>query len=147
MIELLRRYFKSRAHRTSPPFFLPVAQLDSARDSDSRGRRFESYRVGQNKKPAPRVSVFVLVYHRGQPSTQAKPSAVGSHIAPRYLRACEHTLSGRPKNTAEKDTFSAVFFYPLRKQWHIIAVGVYHHRRCISSAVGCIFFRNDDILV
>ena len=21
----------------------------------------------------------------------------------------------------------------------------YHHRRCISSAVGCIFFRNDDI--
>ena len=22
---------------------------------------------------------------------------------------------------------------------------VYHHRRCISSAVGCIFFRNDDI--
>ena len=32
-----------------------------------------------------------------------------------------------PKNTAEKDTFSAVFFYPLRKQWYIIAV------RCISS--------------
>ena len=28
---------------------LPVAQLDSARDSDSRGRRFESYRVGQKK--------------------------------------------------------------------------------------------------
>ena len=44
------------------------------------------------------------------------------------------------KNTAEKDTFSAVFFYPLRKQWYIIAVGVYHHRRCISSTVGCISF-------
>ena len=28
----------------------------------------------------------------------------------------------QPKNTAENDTFSAVFFYPLRKQWHIIAV-------------------------
>ena len=27
--------------------FLPVAQLDSASDSDSEGRRFESYRVGQ----------------------------------------------------------------------------------------------------
>ena len=48
--------------------------------------------------------------------------------------------SSAPKNTAEKDTFSAVFFYPLRKQWHIIAVGVYHHRRCISSTVGCITF-------
>ena len=28
--------------------FLPVAQLDSASDSDSEGRRFESYRVGQS---------------------------------------------------------------------------------------------------
>ena len=27
----------------------------------------------------------------------------------------------------------------------IAKVMVYHHRRCISSAVGCIFFRNDDI--
>ena len=27
--------------------FLPVAQLDSASDSDSEGRRFESFRVGQ----------------------------------------------------------------------------------------------------
>ena len=29
---------------------LPVAQLDSASDSDSEGRRFKSCRVGQNKK-------------------------------------------------------------------------------------------------
>ena len=29
---------------------LPVAQLDSASDSDSEGRRFESYRVGQSPK-------------------------------------------------------------------------------------------------
>ena len=27
--------------------YLPVAQLDSASDSDSEGRRFESFRVGQ----------------------------------------------------------------------------------------------------
>ena len=33
--------------------FLPVAQLDSASDSDSEGRRFESYRVGQKKGLAP----------------------------------------------------------------------------------------------
>ena len=37
-------------------------------------------------------------------------------------------------------------FYPLRKQWYIIAEGVYHHPTgCISSAVGCICFRNDNI--
>ena len=29
---------------------LPVAQLDSASDSDSEGQRFESVRVGQNKR-------------------------------------------------------------------------------------------------
>ncbi len=29
--------------------YLPVAQLDSASDSDSEGRRFESYRVGQKE--------------------------------------------------------------------------------------------------
>ena len=58
-----------------------------------------------------------------------------------------------PKNTAESDTFSAVFFYPLRKQWYIIRFlraylakseyiiteGVYH------QPSGCIPFRNDDI--
>ena len=45
------------------------------------------------------------------------------------------------KNTAEKDTFSAVFFYPLRKQWHIISPfgAVSHH------APACIFLRLDDI--
>ena len=31
--------------------YLPVAQLDSASDSDSEGRRFESFRVGQEKDP------------------------------------------------------------------------------------------------
>ena len=37
-------------------------------------------------------------------------------------------------------------FYPLRKQWYIIAEGVYHHPTgCISSAAGCRRFRNDDI--
>ena len=29
--------------------YLPVAQLDSASDSDSEGRRFESFRVGQKR--------------------------------------------------------------------------------------------------
>ena len=41
--------------------YLPVAQLDSASDSDSEGRRFESFRVGQRKKPR-RSGLFLLVY-------------------------------------------------------------------------------------
>ena len=40
--------------------YLPVAQLDSARDSDSRGRRFESCRVGQKEKSRKRLFLFVL---------------------------------------------------------------------------------------
>ncbi len=48
---------------------------------------------------------------------------------------------GSPKNTAEKDTFSAVFFYPSRRLgissphevWWISSAlwAVYHQRRCI----------------
>ena len=34
------------------PIFLPVAQLDSASDSDSEGRRFKSFRVGQKRGTA-----------------------------------------------------------------------------------------------
>ena len=33
-------------------FYLPVAQLDSASDSDSEGQRFESARVGQKNNEA-----------------------------------------------------------------------------------------------
>ena len=34
----------------------------------------------------------------------------------------------------------------MRKQWHIITEGAYHHTIvCISSTIGCIPFRNDDI--
>ena len=55
-----------------------------------------------------------------------------------------------PKNTAENDTFSAVFFYPSRRLgissphevWWISSAlwAVYHH------ASACIFLRLDDIL-
>ena len=40
---------------------LPVAQLDSASDSDSEGRRFESYRVGQKIKAPLRCFYFLLL--------------------------------------------------------------------------------------
>ena len=44
--------------------YLPVAQLDSASDSDSEGQRFESVRVGQNQRagvfPCPLILVCSL---------------------------------------------------------------------------------------
>ena len=41
--------------------YLPVAQLDSASDSDSEGRRFESFRVGQKKGIASRYPLFWFI--------------------------------------------------------------------------------------
>ena len=61
-----------------------------------------------------------------------------------------------PKNTAEKDTFSAVFFYPSRRLgissalWGWISSRlwrVYHHRRCIPLRLDDILARKRDILV
>ena len=47
--------------------YLPVAQLDSASDSDSEGRRFESFRVGQEKDPT-FVGSFSCLCERVRPS-------------------------------------------------------------------------------
>ncbi len=55
-----------------------MAQLDSASDSDSEGRRFESFRVGQKRKHSLRV-FFVFAYHKVQPCAKATLSAEGSH--------------------------------------------------------------------
>ena len=45
---------------------LPVAQLDSASDSDSEGQRFESVRVGQYK----RVAAATLLYWSARIGTE-----------------------------------------------------------------------------
>ena len=42
--------------------FLPVAQLDSASDSDSEGRRFKSYRVGQKRRTSFAEPFFFRLY-------------------------------------------------------------------------------------
>ena len=42
--------------------YLPVAQLDSASDSDSEGRRFESFRVGQKEKSRKRLSFCSILF-------------------------------------------------------------------------------------
>ena len=39
---------------------LPVAQLDSASDSDSEGQRFESARVGQQYPPTLRGGIYFI---------------------------------------------------------------------------------------
>ena len=45
--------------------YLPVAQLDSASDSDSEGRRFESYRVGQKFDKLRLVEFFIQCVSNG----------------------------------------------------------------------------------
>ena len=57
---------------------LPVAQLDSASDSDSEGQRFESVRVGQNKARGASPSCFVLDYSHGQEKRYATRSVCKS---------------------------------------------------------------------
>ena len=44
-----RQENKILPQKTTKYFYLPVAQLDRASDSDSEGRRFKSCRVGQTK--------------------------------------------------------------------------------------------------
>ena len=62
------------------------------------------------------------------------------------LPAGKEVLLPLPKNPR---SFLLGFFYPLRKQWHITSpLGLYiitPTGACISSAAGCILFRNDDI--
>ena len=94
-----------------------MAQLDSASDSDSEGRRFESFRVGQKSTSFDRsLSIFTssllplhfsLFSHEpcryqniffiasSQSSTLRESNAKCLRFAyrPRYLRACEHPLS------------------------------------------------------
>ena len=45
----------------------------------------------------------------------------------------------------QNDTFSIIFFIHCESNGISSPLGVYHHRRCISSAIGCVLFRNDDI--
>ena len=51
--------------------YLPVAQLDSASDSDSEGRRFESFRVGQNKGHRNRGALYFGLFVRRKSFVEA----------------------------------------------------------------------------
>ena len=77
-------------------------------------------------------------------AAQAGTVAKGNGRQAKSMRSRRSTPSAPAKKF---DKFRLVeFFYPLRKQWYIITrKRASHHRRCISSAAGCISFRNDDI--
>ena len=57
--------------------YLPVAQLDSASDSDSEGRRFESCRVGQNNGIAPTGGYPIIL--SSTPYIRTVSSPLGGH--------------------------------------------------------------------
>ena len=70
------RFFNAVILRTHN-LFLPVAQLDSASDSDSEGRRFESFRVGQQKSHL----VWLFCWSITKSDLAREASAEGSHTA------------------------------------------------------------------
>ena len=57
-----------------------------------------------------------------------------------WLHRPSSSLGDRTKKTMETDTFSIVFFIHCESNGISSPLGVYHHRRCISSTVGCITF-------
>ncbi len=81
--------------------FLPVAQLDSASDSDSEGRRFESFRVGQNKNPPCAGFLFWLITkirtERNQKTVFRESGVYPLIFFPCRLRRHRESLSGRLK--------------------------------------------------
>ena len=62
------------------PAYLPVAQLDSASDSDSEGHEFESHRVGQSRASTrnPRTEVLFLIYVITREKRQCPQAARGA---------------------------------------------------------------------
>ena len=104
---------------------------------------------------APRVA-FVSVTHKKATLTKAcwsafrcgkfnRSTAYGESYIKWFLDTGSIPVIST-KKTMENDTFSIVFFIHCESNGISSPLGVYHHRRCISSTVGCILFRNDDIL-
>ena len=107
-------------HMLKYPCYLPVAQLDSASDSDSEGRRFESFRAGQkilvlrnedflSKPQAWYIIRRKSVYHQG------RLTALVSHHAPAYFTRSAGT------NFTEKShsLLRMAFFWPTRKDLNL----------------------------
>ena len=69
---------------------LPVAQLDSASDSDSGGRRFESCRVGQNKKRPCGVFLFwsARLVQRSSVRCEASPRRTPEGVLYEHCERC-----------------------------------------------------------
>ena len=66
-------------------FYLPVAQLDSASDSDSEGRRFKSFRVGQKFDKFRLVEFFI----------HCESNGISSRVSVYLIRFDEYISSKR----------------------------------------------------
>ena len=79
---------------------LPVAQLDSASDSDSEGRRFESCRVGHNRDPPPREGdLCYRLFVRFKPAVLLPRRGNNTKLSPSYT-APASTPSGESSQVA-----------------------------------------------
>ena len=125
-----------------------MAQLDSASDSDSEGRRFESFRAGQiNPEVASplRDLFYLLVIFETSPTARGWIGQRKAHIRERKTNGAglgSPILSGRPTKN-RTFVYRQMFCFCLSKPqaWHIIAAqrAVYiikgATRPCISSRV------------
>ena len=66
---------------------LPVAQLDSASDSDSEGRGFESCRVGQKRSAPPRGARSVFALPAAEPAAEPRKARLQVEFATGKLTA------------------------------------------------------------
>ena len=106
--------------------YLPVAQLDSASDSDSEGHRFESVRVGQKISGDARrplmffrsiQSVKRTVTPRRKACVWVHESYASQRLADRVL-LCKTSRSGRPKRRQNSTEFCRLFIQAAGLVWN-----------------------------
>ena len=83
----------------------PVAKLDIAVDSDSKGRGFESLRAGQKKENADRRSVFSFFSSEGfeQGGSEAEENSPGKIPPQCGGNVCKADKGGRVRQTVFAD--------------------------------------------
>ena len=88
--------------------FLPVAQLDSARDSDSRGRRFESYRAGQKFDKFRLVEFFI----------HCESNGISSRFSVYLIRLAEYISTRRVYHQPQAVSSFAMMIYKTASWWY-----------------------------
>ncbi len=127
--------------------------VGSALDWGSRGREFKSRHSDQTQNIAFGYILCFFFYKARLelvvhlPSVRRRRRREG-HIIGLFAQQICRAQPYKSRHSDQKSVCNSRWiFYPLRKQWHIIAVGVYHHAlECISSAARLYFcFLNDDM--